>query len=71
MTILLGHTASLYQGDKLVVFGGENEHGVYLSDVVVFDVPTSTWTQPEVRGQIPRGRARHAAVIHEDELFIL
>lgn len=71
MTILLGHTASLYQGDKLVVFGGENEHGVYLSDVVVFDVPTSTWTQPEVRGQIPRGRARHAAVIHEDKLFIL
>ncbi|BCS26294.1 Kelch motif domain protein [Aspergillus puulaauensis] len=69
--VRMGHTASLYQGDKLVVFGGENEHGVYLSDVVVFDVPTSTWSQPEVRGQIPRGRARHAAVIHEDKLFIL
>lgn len=68
---MIGHTASLYQGNRLVVFGGENEHGEYLSDVVVFDVPTSTWTQPEVRGQIPRGRARHAAVIHDDKLFIL
>ncbi|KAL4787475.1 hypothetical protein BJX76DRAFT_318683 [Aspergillus varians] len=69
--VRMGHTASLYQGDKLIVFGGENEHGVYLSDVVIFDIPSSTWTQPEVRGQIPRGRARHAAVIHEDRLFIL
>ncbi|KAL4806486.1 hypothetical protein BDV18DRAFT_137671 [Aspergillus unguis] len=66
-----GHTANLYKGDKLVVFGGENEHGEFLSDVVIFDVPTSTWTQPEIRGQIPRGRARHAAVIHQDKLFIL
>ncbi|CEN62860.1 Putative Kelch motif domain protein [Aspergillus calidoustus] len=68
--VRMGHTASLYNDDKLVIFGGENEHGQYLSDVVIFDIPTSTWTQPEVRGQIPRGRARHAAVIHEDKLFI-
>ncbi|KAL5042817.1 hypothetical protein BDW71DRAFT_133791 [Aspergillus fruticulosus] len=69
--VRMGHTANLYQENKLVVFGGENEHGEYLSDVIIFDVPTSTWTQPEVRGQVPRGRARHAAVIHEDKLFIL
>ncbi|KAL3436682.1 hypothetical protein BDV09DRAFT_43503 [Aspergillus tetrazonus] len=69
--VRMGHTANLYQDNKLIVFGGENEHGEYLSDVIIFDVPTSTWTQPEVRGQIPRGRARHAAVIHEDKLFIL
>ncbi|KAL4950878.1 hypothetical protein BDW69DRAFT_171192 [Aspergillus filifer] len=69
--VRMGHTASLYQGDKLIVFGGENEHAIYLSDVVIFDIPTSTWSQPEIRGQTPRGRARHAAVIHEDKLFIL
>ncbi|KAL2863719.1 Kelch motif domain protein [Aspergillus lucknowensis] len=68
--VRMGHTSSLYQGDKLIIFGGENEHGQYLSDVVIFDIPTSTWTQPEIRGPIPRGRARHAAVIHEDKLFI-
>lgn len=53
------------------MFGGENEHREYLSDVVIFDIQTSTWTQPEIRGPVPRGRARHAAVIHEDKLFII
>ena len=66
-----GHTATLYQGNKLIVFGGENEHREYLSDVVIFDISTSTWSQPEIRGQAPRGRARHAAVIYEDNLFII
>lgn len=67
----LGHTANLHQGDKLIVFGGENEHREYLSDVVILDIPTSTWHQPEIRGSIPRGRARHAAVIHDEKLFII
>ncbi|KAI9369747.1 hypothetical protein BJX61DRAFT_536183 [Aspergillus egyptiacus] len=69
--VRMGHTASLYQANKLVVFGGENEHGEYLSDVVIFDIPTSTWTQPEIHGHIPRGRARHAAVVYEDKLFVV
>ncbi|KAI9932082.1 Kelch domain containing [Aspergillus wentii] len=69
--VRMGHTASLYQGDKLIVFGGENEHREHLSDVIVFDIPTATWTQPEIRGHIPKGRARHAAVIDDDKLFII
>ncbi|KAJ5332802.1 uncharacterized protein N7506_006585 [Penicillium brevicompactum] len=69
--VRMGHTATLYQGDKLIVFGGENEHRDYLSDVVILDLNTFTWTLPEIRGSIPRGRARHAAVIHEDKLFIV
>lgn len=69
--MFLGHTASLYQGHKLIVFGGENEHREYLSDVIILDIPSATWTQPEVRGPAPRGRARHAAVIYEDKLFIV
>ncbi|KAJ6156306.1 hypothetical protein N7497_005191 [Penicillium chrysogenum] len=69
--VRMGHTATLYQGDKLIVFGGENEHREYLSDVVILDLNTFTWTLPEIRGSIPRGRARHAAVIHEDKLFIV
>lgn len=66
-----GHTANLWQQNKLVVFGGENEHREFLSDVIVFDIPTATWSQPEIRGPVPRGRARHAAVIHEDNLFVI
>lgn len=66
----IGHTATLYN-NKLIVFGGENEHREYLSDVVILDLQTFTWTLPDIRGSIPRGRARHAAVIHDDKLFIV
>jgi len=67
----IGHTATLYRGDKLLVFGGENEHRTYLSDLIIFDLKTAHWTQPSVTGPIPKGRARHAAVLHEDKLFIV
>jgi hypothetical protein len=68
---LQGHTACLWEGDKLLVYGGENEHREYLSDLVIFNLRTAHWTQPDVRGQIPKGRARHAAVVHNDKLFIV
>jgi hypothetical protein len=66
----LGHTATFYKGDKLLVFGGENEHRAYLQDLIILDVKTATWTLPAVHGPVPRGRARHAAFIHDDKLFI-
>ncbi|ODH53241.1 hypothetical protein GX48_00437 [Paracoccidioides brasiliensis] len=69
--VRMGHTASLYQGNKLIVFGGENEHHEYLSDVVILDIATSTWASPDIRGPIPRGRARHASVVYEDKLFVV
>ncbi|KAH6634274.1 hypothetical protein B0J18DRAFT_442288 [Chaetomium sp. MPI-SDFR-AT-0129] len=69
--VRMGHTATLYKGDKLLVFGGENEHRTYLSDLIIFDLKTAHWTQPAVTGPIPKGRARHAAVLHEDKLFIV
>jgi hypothetical protein len=53
------------------VFGGENEHRTYLSDLIVFDLKTAHWTQPQVTGPVPKGRARHAAILHEDKLFIV
>ncbi|RDL42379.1 uncharacterized protein BP5553_02358 [Venustampulla echinocandica] len=69
--VRMGHTATLYQGDKLLIFGGENEHRTYLSDLIIFDLKTAHWTQPTVSGPIPKGRARHAAVLHDDKLFIV
>lgn len=54
-----------------MVFGGENEHRVYLSDVIIFNLKTATWTQPELSGPMPRGRARHASVIYDEKLFVL
>lgn len=69
--VRMGHTACLWQGSKLLIYGGENEHREYLSDVIIFDLQTAHWTQPEVRGPIPKGRARHAAVVHDEKLFII
>lgn len=54
-----------------MVFGGENEHRTYLSDLIIFDLKTAHWTQPQVTGPIPKGRARHAAVLLDDKLFIV
>lgn len=67
----MGHTANLWQGDKLLVYGGENEHRAYLSDVIIFDLKTAHWTQPELNGPAPRGRARHSSVIHDDKLYVI
>ena len=69
--VRMGHSASLWNGNKLLVYGGENEHREYLSDVVILDLNDHHWTQPEVTGPIPKGRARHAAVIYEDKLFVI
>ena len=68
---VLGHTACLWQGSKLLVYGGENEHREYLSDLVIYDLKTSHWAQPEIRGSIPKGRARHAAAVYDDKLFVV
>ena len=70
LTLGVGHTATLWQGEKLLVYGGENEHREYQSDVIIFDLKTAHWTQPEIHGPIPKGRARHAAAVYDDKLFI-
>ena len=38
---------------------------------MIYDIKTSHWIQPEVRGNIPKGRARHAAAVYDDKLFIV
>lgn len=68
--VRMGHTATLW-GDKVLIFGGENEHRAYLNDLIIFDIKTAHWHQPEIAGTIPRGRARHAATIFDDKLFIV
>src|SRR5436190_19071475 len=69
--VRMGHTANLWQGNKLLVYGGENEHRQYLSDVIIFDLETAHWTLPDLNGPAPRGRARPSAVIHDDQLYIM
>lgn len=69
--VRMGHTATLWKGEKVLIFGGENEHRAYLSDLIIFDLKTAHWQQPELYGSVPRGRARHSAVIHDEKLFVI
>ncbi|RLM93880.1 kelch domain-containing protein 2-like isoform X4 [Panicum miliaceum] len=66
------HTVTVVGGDRLVVFGGSGEgEGNYLSDVHVLDVPTMTWSTPEVKGDYaPAPRDSHGAVAVGGRLFV-
>lgn len=39
--------------------------------MIIFDLKTAHWTSPDIRGPIPKGRARHAAAVYDEKLFIL
>ncbi|KAK9348384.1 hypothetical protein V1522DRAFT_398477 [Lipomyces starkeyi] len=60
-----GHTATYWKEGKLIIFGGENERGVFLNELYVFDVRTQTWSSPATYGRKPVGRSRHAACLSE------
>ncbi|KAI8577539.1 hypothetical protein K450DRAFT_251329 [Umbelopsis ramanniana AG] len=64
------HSAALWQGNKLVIFGGSSDDEVYCNDVSVLDLTTMTWHQPEIHGQLPMGRMKHSSTIHNDKLYI-
>jgi Rab9 effector protein with kelch motifs len=66
------HTITVVGGDRLVVFSGSGEgEGNYLCDVHVLDVPTMTWSLPEVRGgHTPMPRDSHSAVAVGCRLFV-
>lgn len=66
------HTATLWDKNKLVIYGGSGEDdNNILEDVVVLDLQTLTWYHPETWGVHPQGgRVRHSATIHNDRLYI-
>jgi N-acetylneuraminic acid mutarotase len=64
------HSATLWNGDKLVIFGGNSEEDMYFNDIFVLDLITMTWSLPEVHGFIPEGRIRHSATIYENKLYV-
>jgi hypothetical protein len=65
------HSATLWQGNKLVIFGGSSEEeDVHFNDIAVLDLTTMTWEHPETHGIMPEGRIRHSATIYDNKLYI-
>ncbi|KND02038.1 uncharacterized protein SPPG_02542 [Spizellomyces punctatus DAOM BR117] len=64
------HTTTYWKDGKLVIFGGQDVNDEFLNDVYILHLRTLTWEKPEVSGDIPSGRAKHSAVIHNDKLYI-
>ncbi|KAG2213029.1 hypothetical protein INT47_011178 [Mucor saturninus] len=64
------HSATLWNSDKLVIFGGNSEEDIHFNDVSVLDLSNMTWWHPEPTGFIPEGRIRHSASIHKNKLYI-
>ncbi|KAI9480943.1 MAG: hypothetical protein EXX96DRAFT_198272 [Benjaminiella poitrasii] len=64
------HSATLWNGDKLVIFGGNSEEDNFFNNITVLDLNTMAWSYPDVHGFVPQGRIRHSATIHENKLYI-
>lgn len=53
----------------MYIHGGWN--GVdCLEDLLLFDLQTSTWRRPVVRGDCPGTRAQHSMVSHKADLYV-
>ncbi|CAJ0745629.1 22126_t:CDS:2 [Entrophospora sp. SA101] len=65
------HSASLWNKDKLLIFGGTDVEDQYCDDVHILDLKTMTWECPEIHEFRPNGRAKHTATISNDKLYII
>eukprot|EP01126_Amoeba_proteus_P047341 TRINITY_DN5396_c0_g2_i11.p1 TRINITY_DN5396_c0_g2~~TRINITY_DN5396_c0_g2_i11.p1 ORF type:complete len:349 (-),score=58.95 TRINITY_DN5396_c0_g2_i11:756-1802(-) len=64
-----GHTATLIDGDKIVIIGGSNEME-HFSDLHVLDTKLGMWVEANVQGTLP-GRYGHGAVLLWGSIFII
>ena len=55
---------------RLVIFGGSDTNENFLNDVFVLSLSQLTWEKLVCSGDIPTGRTKHSAVIHENKLII-
>jgi hypothetical protein len=67
---LENHSASLVDGQKIFVFGGNSGNEQYNT---LFDIDTHTMLMevPATEGQLPRGRSAHTSTLYDQKLYIL
>jgi len=70
-----GHTSVLYDGDKLLIFGGGACRSIadcnFFNDVFVYSPVTKAWTTLPVQGNVPAPRLGAAASMLGDVLYVL
>ena len=52
----INHCSAVYN-DKMLIFGGVTDKGVYLNDLWSFDMSVNLWTNIEASGDVPAPRA--------------
>ena len=72
-----GHTMTLLEDGRLMVFGGYSVQGkpetspVYHGDVHMLDTETMIWARPRVTGTYPKPRFGHSVLVHEDMVLVV
>ena len=65
-----GHSAALWRGHLILIYGGETDIRTYPNDLHAFNVRTHTWHHYHPRGQPPEPRSRAAVCLVGDLLYV-
>ncbi|CAL8106155.1 unnamed protein product [Orchesella dallaii] len=63
----IGHRAVMLNS-KLIMFGGGNQQ--IMHELLVFDIPSKTWSMPKEKGDIPVGRASYGMDTLGKQIYI-
>lgn len=55
---------------EMVVFGGKNQEGESMSELMVLSTEKLSWTKPRTIGEAPSARSSHSATFVRDSIFI-
>lgn len=74
MSYRAGHSACVYK-EKIYLFGGQVYAGTgkydFLNDLYSFDPKTNKWESYETKGEIPKPRSQHQAIIYKNMMLIV
>lgn len=64
-----GHSATLLNGTRMLIFGGWNGKD-FFNDVYVLDLEVFAWTQPKCNGPAPSPRQGHIAIQVQNNMIV-
>eukprot|EP00298_Acanthocystis_sp_HF-20_P014228 c20681_g1_i2.p1 GENE.c20681_g1_i2~~c20681_g1_i2.p1 ORF type:complete len:549 (+),score=202.28 c20681_g1_i2:62-1708(+) len=64
------HTAVLFQGDKMAIFGGFDHRWRFRNDLYLYDINEDSWNRIVGSGTYPSPRFKHSAIIRYNSIII-